>query len=161
MRFPSFSMVSIASVGAALFGITLMAAAQAAMPVTGTWLSADGGTKVRVSDCGGKLCGKVVWLNEPIDRSTGKPKTDKHNADAAKRSRPLLGVPVVQGMKPSGDNKWSGQIYNADDGRTYAARLHMPSPSYARVEGCVLIFCKRHIWTRTDGGVQHAQARAN
>ncbi len=151
MRFPSFSMVSTASVGAALFGITLMAAAQAAMPVTGTWLSADGGTKVKVSDCGGKLCGKVVWLNEPIDRSTGKPKTDKHNADAAKRSRPLLGVPVVQGMKPSGDNKWSGQIYNADDGKIYQANVTLVSDSAMRVQGCVLgILCKSQTWTRAD-----------
>src|SRR5512139_766249 len=138
MRFPRFNMVSIASVGAAIFGITMIAAAQAAMPVTGTWLSADGGTKVKVSDCGGKLCGKVVWLNEPIDRSTGKPKTDKHNADAAKRARPLLGVQVVQGMKPSGDNKWSGQIYNADDGKIYQANVTLVSDSAMRVQGCVL-----------------------
>ena len=122
MRFPSFSMVSIASVGAALFGITLMAAAQAAMPVTGTWLSADGGTRVRIVDCGGKLCGTVVWLSDPLG-ADGKPKTDRHNADAAKRGRPLLGVTVVQGMAPNGANKWSGEIYNADDGKVYQANV--------------------------------------
>ena len=151
MNFPRFSMVTAASVGAALFGITMMAAAQAAMPVTGTWLSADGGTKVRVSDCGGKLCGKVVWLNEPIDQTTGKPKTDKHNSDAAKRARPLLGVQVVQGMKPSGDNKWSGQIYNADDGKVYQANVTLVSDNAMRVQGCVLgLLCKSQTWTRAD-----------
>ncbi|MBS0534193.1 MAG: DUF2147 domain-containing protein [Proteobacteria bacterium] len=151
MNFPRFSMVAAASVVAALLGITMVAAAQAAMPVTGTWLSADGGTKVRVTDCGGKLCGKVVWLNEPIDQTTGKPKTDKHNSDAAKRARPLLGVQVVQGMKPSGDNKWSGQIYNADDGKTYQANVTLVSENAMRVQGCVLgLLCKSQTWTRAD-----------
>lgn len=151
MRLPRFQPAVIASIAAALFGLSLMAVAQATMPVTGTWLSADGGTKVRVSDCGGKLCGKVVWLNEPIDRSTGQPKTDKHNADAAKRARPLLGVEVVQGMKPSGDNKWSGQIYNADDGRIYQANVTLVSDNAMRVQGCVLgILCKSQTWRRAD-----------
>lgn len=152
MRFPRFQPVMIPRIMPALLGLSLMAAAQAAAtPVTGTWLSADGGTKVRVSDCGGKLCGKVVWLNEPIDKTTGQPKTDKHNADAGKRARPLLGVQVVQGMKPSGENKWSGQIYNADDGKTYQANVTLVSDNAMRVQGCVLgILCKSQTWTRAD-----------
>jgi uncharacterized protein (DUF2147 family) len=105
-----------------------------------------------VSDCGGnKLCGKVVWLNEPIDRDTGKPKTDKRNSDPAKRTRPLLGVPVVNGMAPNGDNKWSGKIYNADDGKTYDAHVTLVSDNAMRVQGCVLgILCKSQTWTRAD-----------
>jgi uncharacterized protein (DUF2147 family) len=151
MTFPRPKFLMLPSLAAALLGASLVAAAQAATPVTGTWLSADGGTKVRVSDCGGKLCGKVVWLNEPIDRSTGKPKTDKHNSDAAKRARPLLGVQVVQGMKPAGDNKWSGQIYNADDGKTYQANVTLVSDNAMRVQGCVLgLLCKSQTWTRAD-----------
>ncbi|MBS0245911.1 MAG: DUF2147 domain-containing protein [Proteobacteria bacterium] len=151
MRLPRFQPALIASIVAALFGLSLMAVAQATMPVTGTWLSADGGTKVRVSDCGGKLCGKVVWLNEPIDKATGQPKTDKRNADASKRARPLLGVQVVQGMKPDGDNKWSGQIYNADDGKVYQAHVTLVSDNAMRVQGCVLgILCKSQTWTRAD-----------
>ena len=114
----------------------------------GTWLSADGGTKVRISDCGGKLCGKVVWLSDPLGND-GKPKTDKHNEDEAKRTRPLLGVPVVQGMAPNGDNKWSGKIYNADDGKTYDAHVSVISADAMNVQGCVLGFlCKSQKWTR-------------
>lgn len=152
MTFPRFRPVVISTIVPALFGLSLMAAAQAATPVAGTWLSADGGTKVRVSDCGGgKLCGKVVWLNEPIDQTTGRPKTDKHNADAGKRARPLLGVQVVQGMKPAGDNKWSGKIYNADDGKTYQANVTLVSDNAMRVQGCVLgLLCKSQTWTRAD-----------
>lgn len=84
MQFSSMKAAAVAA--AVLLGSSLVAGAQAA-PVAGTWLSADGGTKVRVSECGGnRLCGKVVWLNEPIDKQTGKPKTDKRNADPDRRA---------------------------------------------------------------------------
>jgi uncharacterized protein (DUF2147 family) len=145
-------MLKTAMAASALAALLSVTAANAAMPVAGTWLSADGGTKVRVSECGSnKLCGKVVWLNEPIDPATGKPKTDKRNADPAKRSRPLIGVPVVNGMTPSGDNKWSGQIYNADDGKIYQAHVTLVSENAMQVQGCVLgILCKSQTWSRVD-----------
>ena len=65
----------------------------------------------------------IVWLKEPNDPDTRKPKTDKNNSDAAKRSRPLLGVQIVLGMKPAGADKWTGQVYNAEDGKTYSGNL--------------------------------------
>ena len=136
---------------AALVALGLsVSAARAAVPALGTWLSADGGTKVRISDCGGKLCGKVVWLSDPTG-ADGKPKTDRFNEDQSKRSRPLLGVTVVQGMAPSGENKWSGQIYNADDGKTYQAHVTVIDANAMNVQGCVLGFlCKSQKWTRAD-----------
>jgi len=140
------------SLVAAAFGLTLMSGAAFAVSAEGTWMSADGGTKVRIAKCGGeRLCGRVVWLNVPNDPATGKPKTDKHNPDQAKRSRPLIGVPVVNGLRPSGEGKWSGQIYNADDGKTYQANVTVVSANAMRVEGCVLGFlCKGQTWKRAD-----------
>jgi uncharacterized protein (DUF2147 family) len=138
-------------VTAAAIGLIISANAALAGAPEGTWLSQDGGTKVRLSDCGGKLCGTVVWLNEPIDSSTGKPKTDKLNPDPAKRTRPLIGLQIARGLAPSGPNKWSGRIYNADDGRTYQASFKVQSDSTAKVEGCVLkVLCKGHTWTRAN-----------
>lgn len=126
-------------------------AAVAAENPAGTWVNADGTTKVRLSNCGSALCGRVVWLKEPIDPSTGKPKTDKHNPDAAKKNRPMIGVQVINGLKPAGDNKWSGTIYNADDGKTYSSNLMLESANKARVEGCVMsVLCKGESWTRTN-----------
>ena len=144
------SIRSITPIFAALVGLAVLTSGAQAAPASGTWLSENGGTKVRITDCGGKLCGKVVWLKDPVG-ADGKPKTDRHNEDEAKRSRPLLGVPVVQGMAPSGANKWSGQIYNADDGKTYDAHVTVISDSAMNVQGCVLkILCKSQKWTRAD-----------
>jgi uncharacterized protein (DUF2147 family) len=118
---------------------------------TGVWVSENGDTKVRVSRCGGSLCGSLAWLREPNDPS-GRPKTDKHNPDLAKRDRRLIGVPVLFGMKPEGEDRWSGRIYNADDGKTYASRVMLASAGSMKVQGCVLggLFCKSMTWTRTN-----------
>jgi len=125
-------------------------AALAANP-EGTWLSEDGGTKVRVSDCAGKLCGTVVWLNSSTDPDTGKPRTDKRNPDPAKRTRPLVGLKVTDGLRPSGPNQWSGLIYNADDGHTYKINFAVESSTSAEVQGCLLkVLCKAQRWTRAE-----------
>lgn len=136
---------------AVLAGLICSTHAALAGAPEGTWLSEDGGTKVRIANCGGKLCATVIWLDEPTDAKTGKPKTDKLNPDPAKRRRPLLGLKVVDGMAPNGSNKWAGLIYNADDGHTYQARMQVQGAGALKVEGCVLaVLCKGHTWTRTN-----------
>jgi uncharacterized protein (DUF2147 family) len=136
----------------ATFGWCLLSATALAGPPEGNWISQDGSTKVHVSACGAhKFCGTVVWLDQRIDPDTGKPKTDKHNPDPAKRMRPLIGLQVATGLTPSGPNIWSGSIYNADDGRTYKAHLTVQRDGVARVKGCVLaVLCKAHMWKRVN-----------
>jgi uncharacterized protein (DUF2147 family) len=51
-------------------------------------------------------------------------------------------------MQPSGPNKWSGQIYHADDGGTYASSISVAGPDTLRVEGCVGALCGGETWTR-------------
>jgi uncharacterized protein (DUF2147 family) len=122
--------------------------ASAASPL-GTWYTADNDSQVRITNCGGALCGNLVWLKEPTDPATGKPKLDKHNADAAKQSRPLIGTPIVLGMKPSGPNAWSGNVYNASDGKIYSGSFTMTGDNTADLKGCVMaVLCKSQTWTR-------------
>ena len=138
-------------IAAAIAGLLMLSHAAYAGGPEGTWVSEDGGLKVRLSDCGGALCGKVVWLNEPIDHVTGRLKTDKLNPDPAKRARPLIGLNVVKGFKPIGHNEWTGVIYNADDGHSYRAYLKVEDSHTARLQGCVFtIFCRGHTWTRVN-----------
>ena len=121
--------------------------AQAADPM-GTWLTA-GGDKVKIVNCGGGLCGALVALKEPNDPATGRPKTDKHNPDAGRQGRPLVGVEIVLGMKPSGADQWSGNLYNPEDGKTYTGSFTMTGASTADLKGCVMsILCKSQTWTR-------------
>jgi uncharacterized protein (DUF2147 family) len=136
---------------AAVFALAGAQSALAAEP-TGNWLTQTGGSRIKIADCGGALCGTIVWLKEPNDPETGKPKTDKHNADAAKRSRPLLGVQIVLGMKPAGASKWTGQVYNAEDGKTYSGNLTWSGGDSLQLQGCALggLVCKSQTWTKTN-----------
>jgi uncharacterized protein (DUF2147 family) len=119
--------------------------------VTGVWMSEDGRTKVRVTDCGGALCGRIVWLKEPIDPKTGKPRTDKLNPDASKRDRPMLGLQVVHGLRPAGEDRWTGPIYHADEGMVIQVSLVVENDKHATMRGCVLqVVCKSERWTRVD-----------
>ena len=115
---------------------------------TGIWLTQAGDAKVRVSKCGGGLCGVIVELKEPIDPATGKPQVDDKNPNPALARRPMIGLPLFSGMRPSGPNKWSGQIYNADDGKNYESHISVAGPDALRVEGCVGVLCGGESWTR-------------
>jgi uncharacterized protein (DUF2147 family) len=137
---------------AALASATLTLRPAIAADPNGTWLTEAGTSRIRIADCGGALCGNIVWMKEPIDPETGKPRADKNNPDASKRGRPLMGVAIVIGMKPSGADKWSGQVYNAEDGKTYSGSITMVSASALKLEGCALagLICKAQTWTRVN-----------
>jgi len=133
---------------AALSGATT-ARAQSA-EASGTWLTQAGDARVKISKCGGGICGHIVWLREPMDTATGQPATDSKNLNPALARRPMIGLPLFSGMQPAGPNKWSGQIYNADDGNTYASSITVTSAEALRVEGCVGALCGGETWTRAS-----------
>jgi len=136
---------------AAIAAALLAAGAARAADPFGTWWTEGNESQVHITNCGGALCGALSWLKEPTDPDTHKPKTDKNNADASKQSRPLLGVEIVLGMKPNGaPNQWTGQVYNAKDGRTYSGSFIMTGANSADLKGCVMggLLCKSQIWTR-------------
>jgi uncharacterized protein (DUF2147 family) len=140
----------------------MIAPASAADPL-GTWYTQDRDSQVRIVNCSGALCGNLVWLKEPTEPATGKPKTDTNNADAGKRGRPLLGIPIVLSMRPSGTpDKWDGDVYNASDGKTYSGSFTMKGPDTAELKGCVLggLFCKSQTWTRAKGEAPSPAQRA-
>ncbi|HVV39673.1 MAG TPA: DUF2147 domain-containing protein [Nitrobacter sp.] len=139
--------VRLSMVFAILVALVTGAAAQTADP-TGIWLTQAGDAKVRVSKCGGGICGVVVWLRQPTDPATGKPAVDDKNPNPSLARRPIIGLPIFQGMPQAGPNKWSGQIYNADDGNSYASNISVGGPDTLRVEGCIGALCGGETWTR-------------
>ena len=124
------------------------AKAQTALGPGGIWLTQAGDAKVRVSKCGAGLCGIVVWLKDPIDAATGKAQVDDKNRNPSLAKRPIMGLSLFSGMRTVGPNKWSGNIYNADDGNTYASNISVSGPDSLRVEGCVGAICGSENWTR-------------
>ena len=76
------------------------ARAQGAGEPTGVWLTQAGDARVKVSKCGGGICGVIVGLKDPIDPATGKPQVDDKNPNPALKKRPMIGLPLFSGMQP-------------------------------------------------------------
>ena len=126
------------------------AASAIAADATGLWSTRDARAQVRISPCGGDLCGTIVRLAEPNDPATGQPKTDKNNSDPARRTRPLVGSQVLINMRPNGSAKWTGQIYDAENGRTVSGSITLTGGNALKLEGCALggMVCRSQTWMR-------------
>ena len=131
-------------------GLAAATPVMAAGPI-GRWLTEDGEATIAIARCGAALCGTILALKTPIDPATGRPQTDVNNPDAAKTGRPLIGVQIIFDMRPSGTaDTWDGQLYNAEDGKTYNGSLTMTGANTLELRGCaLLVFCKSQTWTRT------------
>lgn len=141
--------IALAAVAVAFGAATAVAKAA---DITGTWLTEGGASKIRLEPCGAAMCGKLVWLREPIDSKTGSPVTDRKNPDPALRGRPLLGIVLIDGIKPAEDaGEWAAHAYNADDGKTYEVTLKLDDEGKLELEGCGLggMICQGETWTRT------------
>ena len=109
-----------------------------------------GKVTVELMDCGGGLCGAIVDLKEPISKIDGKPKVDRMNPNSAKRTRPLVGLDLLIGMKPVKPDEWQGAIYNPNDGNTYSASIKVEGDTL-KVKGCVGgVLCKTGNFVRIN-----------
>ena len=106
-----------------------------AAPVTGNWYTYGAKSMVKITQCGNRLCGQIVWLRKGLN-SSGQPVRDQRNRDTRHRARKVLGLSTFSGLAPAGKKRWSGLMYNPDDGRTYKASLTYLNASSIRVEGC-------------------------
>jgi uncharacterized protein (DUF2147 family) len=120
----------------------LLAGHAAAAEPTGEWRTANGLANIRIDDCDGVLWGIISWEKEPGG-------ADSRNPNPAERSRPTLGLHILLAMKPTKPGLWQGEVYNAENGKTYDSRISLTSPDVLRIEGCVLGFlCGGENWTR-------------
>jgi len=129
----------------AVLMIPASATSSQAADAKGDWVRPDGASKIRISSCGNALCGKLIWLKTP--------RNDTANPDASKRGRPLVGVQIVQSMKPTKQaNQWKGKIYNAEDGKTYTGFIELTTANTLKLEGCVMggLICKGESWSRSN-----------
>lgn len=138
-------------------GICLTAGLSPALAAdpTGDWKVADGVANIRVAQCSGNMWGVVAWEKTP----GGK---DKNNPDAAKQSRPTLGMPILIEMKKKpGVDAWEGQVYNAKDGQLYSSTIKPIGTDQLEIQGCVLGFlCGGETWTRVGPPIPSSPANS-
>jgi uncharacterized protein (DUF2147 family) len=119
--------------------------------VMGRWATPGVSAVVDLARCADAqtLCGTIRWLWDAVDER-GLPRLDANNANVALRTRPLLGLAILSGLKLRTDGAWSGQIYNPEDGQTYRSVLRHVGADTLDVEGCVLMLCKKQIWRKAS-----------
>ncbi|MGF7217087.1 uncharacterized protein (DUF2147 family) [Spirosoma lacussanchae] len=120
--------------------------------VVGRWLSSKKKNQVLIYKQGDRYFGKLVWMLEPTDVSTSKPKLDKLNPQVQLRHRPLLNLPIMTNLLYKGNNVWGdGQIYNPEDGKTYGCELTLRDANTMEVHGYMMgmrFLGKTITWTR-------------
>lgn len=119
--------------------------------IVGVWKTGDGNAMVRIYKNGEKFQGKIVWLKEPNDPETGKPKVDKNQSDEALRNRPILGLVNIWGFNYKDKNIWEdGNIYDPKNGNTYSCTIKMLNPNTLEVRGYigVSLIGRTDTWTK-------------
>jgi len=142
------SVAKIVVVLGMLFSFTMFSAhAATSQDVYGQWITPDRDAIIMIHNCEGSLCADLV--SHAYAQTTQK---DIKNPDPALKSRPLLGVRILQGLKMAGRKKWrNGQLYDPRTGKTYGSHVKIIDPNHLKITGCIGPgLCKGYIWERAS-----------
>ncbi|MBB5287006.1 uncharacterized protein (DUF2147 family) [Rhabdobacter roseus] len=104
----------------------------------GKWMSEGRDLEVEVFKAKDRYAARIVWFD---CTAPGTPKMSEHfdteNPDPALRSRPWLGMVVVDDLKYDAQkNEWSGgNIYDPNSGHTFRSVVRLTSPQKLVVRG--------------------------
>ena len=118
----------------------------------GYWLNEQREAKIQIYRVGDKFNGKIVWLRDPIDTETGKPKLDKKSPDPKQHSVPVIGLNILKGFIYDGDSEWEdGTIYDPKNGITYSCYIRFEGKDRLKIRGYigVSMLGRTTYWTRT------------
>ena len=148
--------------GAALLLVALGVAPAWASAV-GEWVTDGDKARVNIAPCAAdaqKLCGTITWSYRPADAPPGE-LLDIHNTDAALRSRPIVGLPLLQNFSPAGTDAWDGgTIYDPESGKTYKCTMKLTDAKTLDVRGYIGVpaFGRSTTWTRVEDSAEKAAA---
>ena len=122
--------------------------------ILGVWLNEDKDAHIQIYKEGDKYFGKIIWLREPIDPDTGKPKVDDKNEDESLQNRPIMGLLLLTDFVFDGDDEWEdGEIYDPKSGNTYSCYMEFPdedNKDYLKIRGYIgfSLLGRTTYWTR-------------
>jgi uncharacterized protein (DUF2147 family) len=107
--------------------------AQSENAIVGVWYNTDKTAQVEILKKGSTFIGKIVWLKDP--NSGGKPVVDKNNPSPNLKSRPLMGLNLLEGLTYSSGIWEDGTIYDPKSGKKYSCQLSLKSAEILEVKG--------------------------
>lgn len=119
--------------------------AAAAEPIAGRWLTAEKDAMITIGKCGAATCGRISKFLIPLPN--GSEQRDINNPDPAKKTRKLLGLPVLSGFAEEA-SLWCGRIYDPKSGKSYRSVIRRKGPDTLEVKGCISFICQTQIWKR-------------
>lgn len=128
-------------------------AAETAAPEVGIWYDDTGRGAVEILPCGQNLCGRIVWLKDPLTKS-GRPLRDIYNPEPSRRNQPICGLQVLGrlGRQPDGslDGGW---VYDPKVGKSYNVEVRRVGRNKLAVHGYLgmKMLGKTLTWTRAPG----------
>ncbi len=132
------SFLLIAFVMSSIGSLKLQAQKHNPDDIIGNWLNEERTAKVQVYKDGPKYFGKIIWLKEPLDNATGKPRTDNLNPDPQKQHEPLIGLNMLKNFVFDGKDEWTdGSIYDPKNGKTYKCYIKFENPQMLKIRGYI------------------------
>jgi uncharacterized protein (DUF2147 family) len=131
------------------FGIPRASAGGAASE-TGLWIDDTGEGAVEITPCGKKLCGRIYWLQSPVDKN-GKALIDQLNPSASKRTQPICGLQVLGALERQDAGGYdAGWVYDPKVGESYDVAIQLKDANHLVVTGYrgIKLFGKKFVWTR-------------
>lgn len=134
----------------AMSGKHATAAQQSAVAL---WRDEESAADIRITaNAAGILTGRIAAIRDSVD-ANGQAPRDANNPDAALRSRAIIGLPMLTGMRAAGQDHWdNGAIYDARSGKTYKASMRLKHPDTLLVRGYVQLgfvkFGRTAVWVR-------------
>jgi uncharacterized protein (DUF2147 family) len=119
-----------------LTAISFVGLAQNKDAIIGKWVNSSGEAHVDITKKGEKYFGKIVWLKEPKDEK-GNVKTDVKNPDESLRSKPIMGLEILNNFIYQ-DGKWTdGKIYDPKSGKTYSCNMTLKGNDVLNMRGYI------------------------
>jgi uncharacterized protein (DUF2147 family) len=122
--------------------------------IIGTWWNQERDGQIEIYKSGATYAGKLTWMKNQNDPTTGKLLLDKKNPDRKLRSKPLLGSDLMYGFAFSKEDKeWSnGKIYDGRKGKTYKCRIKINPDQTLKVTGYIgaswMGLGETNVWTK-------------
>ncbi|MBC7452055.1 MAG: DUF2147 domain-containing protein [Cytophagales bacterium] len=116
--------------------------------VIGKWLNADKDAHIQIYKSGIAYYGKIIWMKNPVNASTGKPEMDEKNPDSALQNKPILNLVILKGFTYNGEEYSDGTIYDPKGGKTYTCKMWLTGLNQLNIRGYVGIFYRTEVWTR-------------